>query len=420
MKSWVSLFVAILLAFVFSAPALADVDYVVGRGDSMYGVAKRFGIPGQMVVQANRNFKNPNLIHPGEKLVIPIDGEAEMAPVEVRPEHPPFPAPLPDRREVEINNLNNRLGAAEERMTDLEALLAERAGLFTALERERDGLKRELGEYRALLSTSPWHRDVLPKALPLGWPIYAAGLVFFLTSFAFLLLFLKKRRELRHTRAMLENEAREKMHCSDQVTSRMDELVEVKNGLATDPIEEVLADRARIAREMGLPAEERGEVLRGVLKHFFGDLAEDRKPALRATLRYFFPEGKALYREGDTEISLDVIRGTFNLRKDGKIDLSVIVSMPDGREIAVDHLKRFLEDHPEFRVRLGIPSRSRGGEEELVKNAPASENVSDAQKQTPSPEEKEEAKEAYNRLIKAHKMNGGSATSEVSQAPYLT
>jgi len=45
--------------------------YTVQKGDSLWSIAKRFGMNLQALEAANRNLPNPNLIYPGEKIAIP-------------------------------------------------------------------------------------------------------------------------------------------------------------------------------------------------------------------------------------------------------------------------------------------------------------------------------------------------------------
>ena len=59
--------------------------YTVQPGDSLYGIAARFGVSVQAIIQAN-NITNPNLIHVGQVLVIP-GGSV--------PPPPPGPGPTP-------------------------------------------------------------------------------------------------------------------------------------------------------------------------------------------------------------------------------------------------------------------------------------------------------------------------------------
>lgn len=45
--------------------------YTVVSGDTLWGVAKRYGVTLEKLLQANPGIKNPNLIHPGDKVVVP-------------------------------------------------------------------------------------------------------------------------------------------------------------------------------------------------------------------------------------------------------------------------------------------------------------------------------------------------------------
>ncbi|MEM7331015.1 MAG: LysM peptidoglycan-binding domain-containing protein [Chloroflexota bacterium] len=65
-------------------------SYIVAPGDTIYGIARKFGIPVQSIISANQ-ISNPNLIHTGLVLQIPVDGSA--------PTPPPVesvPAPVPE------------------------------------------------------------------------------------------------------------------------------------------------------------------------------------------------------------------------------------------------------------------------------------------------------------------------------------
>ena len=57
-----------------AAPASASREnaYTVVSGDTLWGVAKRYGVTLEKLLQANPGIKNPNLIHPGDKVVIPL------------------------------------------------------------------------------------------------------------------------------------------------------------------------------------------------------------------------------------------------------------------------------------------------------------------------------------------------------------
>lgn len=56
-----------------AAPALPSQEntYTVVSGDTLWGVAKRHDVTLEKLLQANPGIKNPNLIYPGDKVVIP-------------------------------------------------------------------------------------------------------------------------------------------------------------------------------------------------------------------------------------------------------------------------------------------------------------------------------------------------------------
>lgn len=41
------------------------------KGDTLWGIAQRWGVSLQDLIAANPGIKNPNLIYPGDKVVIP-------------------------------------------------------------------------------------------------------------------------------------------------------------------------------------------------------------------------------------------------------------------------------------------------------------------------------------------------------------
>jgi len=46
-------------------------SYTVVSGDTLWGIAGRYGVALEKLLEANPGIKNPNLIHPGDKVVIP-------------------------------------------------------------------------------------------------------------------------------------------------------------------------------------------------------------------------------------------------------------------------------------------------------------------------------------------------------------
>ncbi len=59
------------------APAPAPQVYVVKKGDTVYKIAKRYGTTMQAIILAN-NLRNPNLIYPGQILLIPTVSTGEF------------------------------------------------------------------------------------------------------------------------------------------------------------------------------------------------------------------------------------------------------------------------------------------------------------------------------------------------------
>ena len=58
-------------------PAPEKKVYVVKKGDTVYKIAKRFGTTMEAIILAN-NLRNPNLIYPGQVLLIPTVSTGEF------------------------------------------------------------------------------------------------------------------------------------------------------------------------------------------------------------------------------------------------------------------------------------------------------------------------------------------------------
>lgn len=375
MKSRISCFAAIFLGLVFSMPALSDVDYVVKPGDSMFRVGKKLGVPGHQVVRANPNFKNPNLVHPGDKIVIP--GVVEMEPVEEPKGSPSAPVLSSNTREAEgaISELRARIlavdqanAASNERLERLQAGQGELSGRLVNLGREnqlqREEINRLVAEKEVLekrLAEAQTRPDVSPKTatapiaqiyhLPMWTRTALAVLV--ISILLNIIVLVVWRREKRRVNGRME-----RMRLRLAEAENYDPTGGIKTLLANEPIEEILADREKLREEKGLPKEKRGEVLHAVLKHFFGDLAENRKPALRAVLRFFFPRGFGLHRQNGAEVMIPCSGGKFTFGQDGSVNVSfyALLGSPGQPEVNFDSLKRLIEETPAVGERLGIPA----------------------------------------------------------------
>ena len=45
--------------------------YIVRKGDTLWGIAKRYGVALTTLIASNPQIKNPNLIYPGDRVNIP-------------------------------------------------------------------------------------------------------------------------------------------------------------------------------------------------------------------------------------------------------------------------------------------------------------------------------------------------------------
>lgn len=70
MTRTLSLFLLIAILLASAAPAFADSTYVVRSGDTLYSIARKFGVTIAAIARAN-NITNTNLIFVGQTLVIP-------------------------------------------------------------------------------------------------------------------------------------------------------------------------------------------------------------------------------------------------------------------------------------------------------------------------------------------------------------
>ena len=70
------LLIFILIFSVFTIPTCAATDiYTVVKGDSLWKIAVRYKVGLSEIISANPQFKNPNLIYPGDKVTVPLKNE---------------------------------------------------------------------------------------------------------------------------------------------------------------------------------------------------------------------------------------------------------------------------------------------------------------------------------------------------------
>jgi LysM repeat protein len=71
---------AIAISILAAVPAFASTTHVVKKGDTLSGIARRAGLKSwRPIFNANLSIANPDLIFPGQKLVVPGKGEKVKA-----------------------------------------------------------------------------------------------------------------------------------------------------------------------------------------------------------------------------------------------------------------------------------------------------------------------------------------------------
>lgn len=71
MKKTICFLFCLILFFSVSAHAQGTTDYIVQPGDSMWKIAVKHQVGLSEIIQANPQIKNPALIYPGQKIIIP-------------------------------------------------------------------------------------------------------------------------------------------------------------------------------------------------------------------------------------------------------------------------------------------------------------------------------------------------------------
>ena len=73
-KSAAAVLVAVFTIIATPLTVLAKTDvYTVQKGDSLWIIAKKYRVGISEIVGANPQFKDPNLIYPGDKVYVPLD-----------------------------------------------------------------------------------------------------------------------------------------------------------------------------------------------------------------------------------------------------------------------------------------------------------------------------------------------------------
>lgn len=87
--------IATLLPVNSQVDAQGSVVHVVQRGENLYRISLRYGVPVSIIQQAN-NIANPNLIYVGQRLIIPTSGTGVLlTPTPVTPGATPQPTTVP-------------------------------------------------------------------------------------------------------------------------------------------------------------------------------------------------------------------------------------------------------------------------------------------------------------------------------------
>lgn len=86
--------VGVLVALWFVATVSADFTYIVQPGDTLSGIAQRFDVSMQEIIEAN-NIVNPNFIYVGQELIIPSDDGGPPPPSPTGTAPPPDPTGTP-------------------------------------------------------------------------------------------------------------------------------------------------------------------------------------------------------------------------------------------------------------------------------------------------------------------------------------
>lgn len=71
MKKFLSLLLLVALAFGFATTAFAAQYHIVKKGDTMWKISQQYNVPFSEILKLNNHFKNPAMIYPNDKVIIP-------------------------------------------------------------------------------------------------------------------------------------------------------------------------------------------------------------------------------------------------------------------------------------------------------------------------------------------------------------
>lgn len=72
MKKLLSLLLLVALAFGFASTSFAAQQYhIVKNGDTMWKISKQYNVPFAEILKLNNHFKNPSMIYPNDRIIIP-------------------------------------------------------------------------------------------------------------------------------------------------------------------------------------------------------------------------------------------------------------------------------------------------------------------------------------------------------------
>lgn len=71
MKNYSKILFAVALVFGFSSSAVSAAEHTVKKGETMWLIAKKYHVPFSEILRLNSHYKNVDLIHPNDKIIIP-------------------------------------------------------------------------------------------------------------------------------------------------------------------------------------------------------------------------------------------------------------------------------------------------------------------------------------------------------------